>query len=108
MDPLAANARIAIQRATTVTDEYGDETEAWTLYAEAFAQVRFGSSQERREAAQEVASQTATFVVLWSPTLAAVTPQDRISWNGEWDVTGVAPSLQLNDHLEFTAVRRAT
>lgn len=105
MKAAARNARIAIQRATTVTDEYGDETEAWTLYAEAFAQVRFGSSQERREAAQEIASQTATFVVLWSPTLAAVTPQDRISWNGAWDITGTAPSLALNEHLEITATR---
>ena len=100
--------KITIQRKTVETDPYGGEVETWTDFAQEWAQVRFGSGQERREAAQETASQAATFIVLDNARTRSVGVQDRISWDGGlWDVTGVAPSLQLNAHREITAVRAA-
>lgn len=99
------NRMIAFQKATVTEDAYGGEQSAWSDYATTFAEVRFGTGQERREAAQEQAGQSATFIVAWSPALADVKLRDRITFDGgNWDITSVAP-VGLNKELHFTAVR---
>lgn len=97
---------ITIERGTATTDDHGGETHTWAVYAQAWAQVRRGTGQERREASQESASQSATFVCDWNPTLEEVRVTDRISYRGDvWDVTDVAPDG--TKQIEFTAVRSA-
>lgn len=99
------NRLITFERATNVDDDYGGETPTWAPYAQAYAEVLFGTGQERREAAQETGSQAATFKCLWSPTLDGVKLTDRIQFDaGAWDITSRAP-IGLNKELHFTATR---
>lgn len=101
------NRLITIERATTTIDDYGGEVSTWEAYAEAYAEVRFGTGQERREAAQESATAAATFRVLDNPQTRAVTTRDRIQFDGAaWDITSNVP-LGLNEGREITATRAA-
>ena len=101
------DALITFQRATVTTDTYGGAVETWAAYASEWASVRFGSAQERREAAQESASQSATFRVLANSKTRALTPLDRISeyLGASWDIIGVAQMSAAE--IEITAVRKA-
>lgn len=97
---------IAFQRATAEEDDYGEEIETWTDYGTATARVRFGTAQEKREAAQESASQTATFECLRTATVDAVTVKDRIVFDGSnWDITSRDPLDRRT--VRFTGVRLA-
>lgn len=97
--------RIIIERGTTTQDDYGGDVTVWAPYADAWAEVLFGTGQERREAAQEAGNQAATFIVLWTPTLAATKLADRIQAIGvAWDITSIAP-IGLNKEIHFTATR---
>jgi SPP1 family predicted phage head-tail adaptor len=101
----AAPRRITFERAIVTQDAHGGEIEAWSAVADAFAEVLFGTGQERREAAQELATQAATFIVPWTPTLATVAAKDRINGIGVlWDITSAA-LVGLNKEIHFTAVR---
>ena len=99
---------IAFIAATTTTDDYNETVESWatpTTLATVTARVRFGTSQEKREAAQEGANQTASFECLRSPALNAVPMTARISFDGsQWDITERAPLDRTT--IRFTAVRR--
>lgn len=97
--------QIVVERATVVSDDYGADTQTWTPYYSGFADVLMGSGQERREAAQERASQTATFILVWSPLTAAIRPSDRVQFEGVWDVTGVAEGRGFRRQIQVTAVR---
>ena len=68
------------------------------------ANVRFGTAQEKREAAQEGGVQTASFECERSSTLDGVTLKDRIGFDGsQWDIIERAP-LERRD-IRFTGVR---
>lgn len=98
---------IAFIAAATTTDDYNQTVEDWadpTTLATRNAKVTFGTGQEKREAAQEAASQSATFECVRSPALDAVPMTARISFDGsQWDITERAP-LSRRD-IRFTAVR---
>lgn len=95
---------IVIQRATATTNEYNEAEETWATYATRRVRVRFGTAQEKREAAQEGGVQTATFECERSSTLDAVTLKDRISYlNSFWDLTEIAPLDRKT--IRFTATR---
>jgi head-tail adaptor len=97
--------RVALQKGTPTSDDYGGETIVWATHTDAFAEVLFGTGQERREAAQEAGSQAATFIVPWTPKLAQVVLRDRIEGLGStWDITSIAP-VGLNKEIHFTATR---
>lgn len=97
---------ITFQRATVSVDDYGGETPSWADLVSVYARVKYGTGQERREAAQERATQAATFECDWNTALATVIVTDRILFEGEaWDVTSKAP---LGHHeIHFAAVRSA-
>lgn len=104
---LSRNRLIAFETATTTEDNYGGTVSTWGQVATAWAEVLYGSGQERREAAQEAGTQAATFICMWTPTLAGVGIKDRIQFDGSaWDITSVAP-IGLNKELHITAVRTA-
>lgn len=95
---------IVIQRSTPTEDEHGGQTLVWATYATRRARVRFGTAQEKREAAQEGGVQAATFECISSSTLRSVTLKDRISYlSSLWDITEIAPlDRQI---IRFTATR---
>lgn len=95
---------IVFQRATVTTNEYNEPEEAWATYVSRRARVRFGTAQEKREAAQEGGTQTASFECVRSSELDAVTLKDRISYLGSaWDITETAPLDTAT--IRFTGVR---
>jgi head-tail adaptor len=79
---------VAFQVSTPTTDDYGGEVHAWATVEEAWARVRFGRADEKREAAQEAGSQSATFEMAISNALMSVTLRDRLWYdNSPWDIT---------------------
>lgn len=97
------NRLITIERATVVNDDYGGETLTWAAYAQAWAQVKYGTGGERRAAAQREEMLAATFRVLWTSALKTVTVEDRIAFDGfAWDIHSIAP-LGYNEAIEFSA-----
>jgi SPP1 family predicted phage head-tail adaptor len=98
------NYRVVFQRATTIDDDLGQPIETWADYVVTTARVRFGTAQEQRQAAQESASQTATFECLRTSKVASVTLLDRIIFDGSyWDLAGRAPLDRQT--VSFTAIR---
>lgn len=96
---------IVIQRATTTTDDYGGEIAgAPAEFTRAMARVKFGTAQEKRQAAQEMGEQAATFECVATPKLRQVTLTDAIQFDGSnWDITEVAPLDRQT--IRFTATR---
>lgn len=95
---------IIIQRGTATANEYNESEFVWATYATLRARVRFGTAQEKREAAQEGGSQAATFECIRSSVTEAVTLKDRISYLGSfWDLTETAPLDRQT--IRFTGTR---
>ena len=107
MDPGQRDSLVTFQRGTPTGDDYTPEgTLSFSTLTTAWARVRYGTGQERREAAQERASQAATFECEWSATLAGVLVTDRISFDGDtWDIISKSPLGHKEIH--FAAVRSA-
>lgn len=103
-DPGLRDSLVTFERGTPSTDNYGGETMTWATLTTAYARIRYGDGQERREAAQERATQAATFECDWNATLAGVQVNDRISFESEaWDIINKAP---LSHHeIHFAAIR---
>ncbi len=102
------NRRIMFRRYTATTDAAGHEIKTWADYAPAYADVRFNKGAERRNAAQEGASLPATFTVLRSAAIDALSVTDRISFDGvDWDISSIVPSRELNAGYDIDAVRVA-
>lgn len=100
--------RIVIERKAKAQDANGEEIETWSPLGRAMAQVFFGRGDERRQAAQEGGSQTATFGVLATGLTRGVGYADRIAFGGaDWDITGIAPDTPKRGEIEFTGVRAA-
>lgn len=99
--------QITFETRTTTTDDFGGEVEAFIPWPDTTAaKVTFGTGQERRTAAQEHASQSATFKVRLWPQTEAVTARDRIQYDGAaWDIDGRAKTDPGT--ITFTAVRAA-
>lgn len=106
MDPGQRDQPIIFERGTVTVDNYGGETPVWGEHLQAWARVKYGTGQERREAAQERMSQAATFECEYSPALADVQPTDRILFDSAtWDIISKAPLGHREIH--FAAVRSA-
>lgn len=97
---------ITLQTYTTTQDAYGEETQTWATAGQEWAAVFYGRGEERRQAAREQGSQTATFQVLDNAVTRAMTVAGRIVHDGaNWDITGKASDTPKSGLIEFTAVR---
>lgn len=107
LDAGRRDRKVIFQRAgAPVDDGYTTTPGEWAEYCRAWASVSFGTGQERREAAQESASVTATFQVLRNSKTSSVSVTDRIVFDGgNWDITSVVPSREFNAGVDITAVR---
>lgn len=95
---------IVIERPTNSGNDYNEGIPSFATYATRRARVRFGTAQEKREAAMESGIQSATFECVRSSTLDAVTLKDRISYLGSaWDLTEIAPLDRST--IRFTGTR---
>jgi head-tail adaptor len=100
------NRLISIIRTVAGTvNDYGETTGGTDEVIEVFAEVLFGTGQERREAAQERATQAITAIMAWTPTRASIALTDRLqALDAVWDITSVVP-VGLNKEIHITAVR---
>lgn len=100
--------RIVFERAAKGQDANGEEIDTWVEHARALAAVFFGRGDERRQAARETGTQSATFGVPSTALTRSVGYADRIAYqDGAWDITGIAPDTPKRGEIEFTAVRAA-
>lgn len=100
-------ALITFQRGTASSDEYGGETLTWATLSQEWAAVFYGRGSERRQAAQEQASQVATFQVPSSTNTRDIRPKDRIvHLSQNWDIVG-PPALDTPKRglVEIEAMR---
>ena len=100
------NKLIQFETPEITTNGLGQEVEGpWLPVTRAWAKLTYGGYGERREAAAEGQAQTGVFICTQSRGLRAITPRDRIVYNGgTWDIEGIA--LDRNDSIEFTAKLR--
>lgn len=98
---------IRFYRPAQVKDDHGTRVPGEPeLIARAYARVTYGSGQERREAAQQQAEQTATFDCLWTDS-KDVLVTDTLRFDGaDWDI-GNRALVGLNREIHFTATRTA-
>ncbi len=97
---------IIVQRATAVADDYTDAaTFTWADLQPAWARVRFGRADEKRQAASEGGEQSASFEMVPTAALLGARITDRIVFDGSnWDIVEVAPLDRQT--LRFTATRK--
>jgi hypothetical protein len=96
---------VTFNRATTTTNDYGEEIGTGTeLIEQGWARVRFGPAGEKREAAQESGSQAITLELIPTSALRSVELTDHILFDGsDWDIVEKA-KLDRN-LIRFTATR---
>lgn len=102
-DPGERPHLVSIQQAISATDDYGGETKTWHEVGTAYALVLYGTGQERREAAQDNATQAATFNFDWNSMVAGILPTDRLyCFDTVWDVAS-AVVVGGNKEVHVTA-----
>ena len=94
---------ITFQQSGTTTDQYGEEVEGFADVGKAWAQIYYGRGDERRQAAAEQGKQAATFKVPSNGLTRSLTVKDRIVFEGEWDIEGIAYPNRAD--IEFTAAK---
>lgn len=105
------NRRITIQRAMTTQDpDSGQPVEAWGSLATVWAEKGYRSAKEGMMAGGVQAIRVLRFAILWSPTVADVSPLDRIeSPVGSGTLFDIHEVNEIGFHegIEIFAVARA-
>ena len=98
------NNRVTIQRAAATKDSHNEDVEGWADLASRWCAIVYGKGEERRYAAAESGSQSASFVMLADSLTKAITLKDRLVMAEDiWDIVGISPMGR--GEIEFTAVR---
>lgn len=100
--------RITVEReGAPVDDGYTTVPGGWAQWCKASAAVFYGNGSEQRQAAQEGASQSASFEVSATSKTRAISVKDRIQFDGAlWDITG-NHEIERGAGRRITAVRKA-
>ena len=101
------NQLVTLERFGFVKNQYEEEVEDWAEIGKEYAAVYYGRGDERRRAAAEEASQSATFRMLLNTNTVSLSPKDRLQHNGVWDIQGVSPDTPKPGEIEVTATRSA-
>lgn len=84
--------RIAIERAVTGADGYGNTVTGWTVHLSVWADFRETVGRERLAAGRAEAASTATVRIRSSDATRALTAADRIVARGvTWQIRGIVP-----------------
>ncbi len=98
--------KIAFYPRAVATGETGTERMVDGVPIHAWANVRFGTGSERREASQAGTMQTATFRVLSTASLRQADERGEIEFMGaRWGISSIAPIGEAED-IEFTATKK--
>jgi head-tail adaptor len=96
-----------LQVGAPVDDGYTTHPGEHVEFTRAWAEVRFGTGEERRQAAQEHASIPATFVILATPKTRQVTPEYKVRFmDADWDISSSIPGRDASE-WQITATRSA-
>lgn len=98
---------VTLSRAETTQNGYGEEIPTWGSVGTEWAAIFYGRGDERRQAAMEQGKQPATFQMLSNELTRSLTIEDRIEYEGNWDIEGIAPDMPKRGYIEVTAVRAA-
>ncbi|WEX07374.1 phage head closure protein [Chelativorans sp. AA-79] len=98
--------RITIQRATSVPNDLNEPVKTWVDLKTVWARRTDASDGERFAAGQVGSSLTTRFVVRSSSVTKTVSPLDRLSYGGIWNIKGVKETAEgRNRFIEITATR---
>lgn len=102
------NKRLRIERTgEPIDDGYNTVPGEWALLCNAWCDVFYGTGTEQRQAAQEGASQSASFEVLSNVKTRTVSVADRIVFDGaNWDISANI-EIERGAGRRITAVRAA-
>lgn len=105
--------RIFLEKPGIVQNEHGEEVEAWVPLdggvepVREWVQIYYGRGDERRQAATEQASQSATFRMLANERTRLLTTKSQILFEGVWDIHGIVPDTPVRGEMEVTAMKKA-
>ena len=102
------DARITIQRATVVTNDYGESVPTWATLATVWADViwREGSGAERIASDQILSKQPVHFLIRYSTTVSSVSAKDRVAYGGKSYEIETIQEIGRNDGLRLTCTLR--
>lgn len=101
----ARDRRLKLLRAQVAQGELAD-VETWQTFATVWASKRDVSDRERVAAAEVAAEITTRFQILWSSTVAGLTPRDRCQCDQLiYDILAVR-ELGRREGIEITAAAR--
>lgn len=107
MTPRAQFDRLITFEAPTVATVPlgGEEITGWAQVEQAWAKVRYGKSEERRQAAGTNTDQAVTFRVLSTEALRGMTTKGRIVFEGlNYNISGSVTIDGPAAEIEFTAI----
>lgn len=108
--PLAVgkrNRKVVFERATLVANDFNEQIPVWSDYDTEWANVSYGTGQERRQAAQEQVQATATIWVPWNNKTKRLRETDRAIFDdATWDIVSAVP-WGFNEGVEITVTRGA-
>jgi len=98
-----SDRRIAFERATETTNDYGEKAQTWSVLVTVWAELmKTSSPKEAISDRQDTASKTLTFKVRSSSDTRAVNTKDRVVYDSKYfDITGIE-EVGRNDQLVFT------
>ena len=101
------NYLIEFQRLTEgARDAFNVPAETWTTVCKEWADKRDVSDSEKIAAGQQYSTRLARFTVRWNRNTASITSDDRLIYDGAWNVLG-KKEVERNRLLEVTAEKRS-
>lgn len=99
--------RIALQQASTITDDFGGEEPTWADLATVWASKQDVKDAERVAAAEVGATITTRFQVRYSTATARLTEKDQLVCEGRTYAIQAIKEIGRRAGIEISAVARA-
>ena len=99
--------KITLQRATTTTNEYGEEVQTWGTLATVWASKKDVSDGERIAAAAASAEIGTRFQIRWDSSWSDLSPLDRVVYDGRTYNISAVKEIGRREGLEISAAARA-
>ncbi|WP_347091674.1 phage head closure protein [Sphingomonas parapaucimobilis] len=110
MDAGAMDRRVALLRAGTVTDDYGDEVDGFAPLATVWGSVKPSPGTERLASAENAATAPTVITIRYSRKVADLNPRDRVEYpvgsGRQFDIKSVV-EIGRREGLQIAAIGRA-